>query len=137
MSLINWSNKLSVGVWQLDADHIVLIGLINQLYDAMGKGQGEGMFDTVFGTLKEYTTSHFSREEAMMKANKYPDYEKHKEYHETLIKHLNLFAAKWALDKSTVTTAEIEEFLQGWLVNHIKKADFGYKPYMADQRLSC
>ena len=126
-----------MGVWQLDADHIVLVGLINQLYDAMSKGQGKELVDTILAALKEYTASHFTREEAMMKAHKYPNFDEHKEYHETLIKHLNLFAAKYALDKDSVSEQEIADFLQGWLVNHIRKADFGYKSYMPDQRLSC
>jgi hemerythrin len=137
MSLINWSNKLSVGVWQLDADHIILIGLINELHHAMSEGHGEELFNTILATLKEYTVTHFSREEALMKAHKYPDFDQHKEYHETLIKHLNLFAAKYALDKNSVTTSEIEQFLQGWLLNHIKQADFAYKPYMPEQGVTC
>jgi hemerythrin len=138
MSLINWSNKLSVGVWQLDSDHVILIGLINQLYDAMSEGHGEELFETILATLKEYTVYHFSREEALMKAHKYPDYEDHKGYHEKLIGHLNEFTARYALDKSGVTTSEIEQFLQGWLINHIKKADFEYKPFMPpEQALVC
>jgi hemerythrin-like metal-binding protein len=138
MSLINWSGKLSVGVLQLDADHVILIGLINQLYDAMSEGRGEELFGTILVTLKEYTVSHFSREEALMKEHKYPDYENHKGYHHKLITNLNEFTARYALDKSSVTASEIEQFLQGWLINHIKKADFAYIPFLPpDQALVC
>ena len=138
MSLINWSSKLSVGVLQLDADHIILIGLINELYDAMSKGQGEELFETILVTLKDYTVTHFSREEALMKEHEYPDYEDHKGYHEKLIRHLNEFTARYAADKSSLTAPEIKQFLEGWLINHIKKADFAYKPFMPpDQAMVC
>ena len=137
MSLINWSNKLSVGIWQLDADHIILIGLINELYNAMSAGRGEELFETILATLKEYTVTHFSREEALMKAHKYPGYEDHKGHHGELIRHLNEFTARYARDRSSVTTPEIEQFLQGWLINHIKKADFAYKPFLPDQKIGC
>jgi len=136
MSLINWSTKLSVGVFQLDADHMILIGLINQLYDAMSEGHGQQLTKIIFATLKEYTVSHFSREEALMKAQKYPDYEGHKGYHVKLINQLDEFMARHAADNTSVTPPEVAQFLQGWLVNHIQKADFAYKPFMPHEEAS-
>jgi hemerythrin len=130
MALINWSPKLSVGVFQLDADHVILIGLINQLYDAMSEGHGQQLTKTILATLKEYTFFHFSREESLMKKQKYPNYEDHKGYHERLINQLNDFMARHAADNTSVTPPEIAQFLQGWLINHIQKADFAYKPFM-------
>ena len=130
MALINWSTKLSVGVFQLDADHVILIGLINQLYDAMSEGHGQQLTKTILATLKEYTVSHFSREEALMKEQKYPDYEAHKEHHKKLISQLNEFMARHAAVNTSVTPPEMAQFLQGWLINHIQKADFAYKPFM-------
>src|ERR1019366_8777949 len=99
MSLVNWSTKLSVGSMQLDADHIILIGLINQLYEAMSEGHGEELFETVLGTLKKYTDFHFTREEAFMKEKQYPDYPAHKACHEKLIRDLSNFTERYTLDK--------------------------------------
>jgi hemerythrin len=130
MSLINWSPELSVGVFQLDADHVILIGLINQLYDAMSEGHGQQLTKTILATLQEYTVSHFTREEAMMKAQKYPNLEDHKRHHQKLISQLNEFMARRAVDNTSVTPPEMAQFLQGWLINHIKKADFAYRPFM-------
>jgi hemerythrin len=130
MSLINWSPELSVGVFQLDADHVILIGLINQLYDAMSEGHGQQLTKTILATLQEYTVSHFTREEAMMKAQNYPNLEDHKRHHQKLISQLNEFMARRAVDNTSVTPPEMAQFLQGWLINHIKKADFAYRPFM-------
>src|ERR1035437_8579446 len=89
MSLINWSAKLSVGSMLLDSDHIILIGLINQLYDAMSEGHGEELFETILGTLRNYTDFHFTREEAFMKQKQYPDYAAHKARLQKLIRDLS------------------------------------------------
>jgi hemerythrin-like metal-binding protein len=137
MSLINWTPRLSVGTTTLDADHIILIGIINQLYDAMKEGHGEELFDTIMSTMTQYTVTHFRREESMMQESNYPKLEDHKKHHEGLIKRLNDFMDKYARDKTSLTTEEISEFLQGWLVNHIQKVDFGYKPYMHDSGDTC
>ena len=135
MSLIDWSYDLSVGRLRLDSDHMILIGLLNQLYDAVSKGQADDgqedkVFKKVFSTLNEYALAHFSREEALMKDASYPGYVDHKAYHHKLISSLHDFAARYYSDKSSLTTSEVEQFLRGWLTDHIKKADFAYKPYV-------
>lgn len=40
MAFINWSDKLSVGVQQMDMQHKRLVELINELYEAMNSGKG-------------------------------------------------------------------------------------------------
>jgi hemerythrin len=65
-----------------------------------------------------------------MKEQNYPDYETHKGYHQKLISNLNEFMARHAANNTSVTPPEIAQFLQGWLVNHIQKADFAYRPFM-------
>jgi hemerythrin len=38
MPLMTWTPKLSVGVAVLDEDHKKLVGMVNELYDAMQAG---------------------------------------------------------------------------------------------------
>ena len=129
MSLITWTDDLSVGVRRLDDDHKILIGLINKLYDAMSDGHGDELLASVLSALKKYTATHFFREESLMKSYDYPDYEDHKKHHESLINRLNDFVARYNKNKNTVNTIEISRFLQDWLLNHIKQEDFQYKPH--------
>lgn len=137
MSLVQWTPKLSVGLTILDADHIILVGIINQLYDAMTEGHGDELIGPIFKTMTQYTDYHFRREESLMKDCSYPKYEDHKKHHEVLLATLNTFMERYAKDSKSVTTAEISRFLQAWLVNHIQNVDFGYKSYMYDPGDTC
>ena len=137
MALIKWTPSLSVGLTILDADHIILVGIVNQLYDAMTEGHGEELVKPILSTMRQYTDYHFRREESLMKENNYPKYEEHKRHHEILVQTLDGFMDRYAKDMKSVTTTEISRFLQAWLVNHIQNIDFGYKPYMHDSGNTC
>ena len=135
MPLITWNDDLSVGVGQLDNDHKILIEIINELFDAMHEGHGDELLETIFSRLKEYTVTHFFREETLMKSYEYPDYEAHKKHHQNLIGRLDEFIAKYTNGGGMVTTVEVSQFLQEWLLNHIKQEDFRYIPHFQENGL--
>ncbi len=84
MPLIEWTPDFTVGVESLDTDHKVLISLINQLDDAITAGNPRATVQRVLDALYDYTVYHFSREEALMRACGYPDYDAHVRIHATL-----------------------------------------------------
>ena len=47
VALMTWNDRYSVGVGAMDQQHIALFGILNDLYDAMKKGQAQ----TVTGPL--------------------------------------------------------------------------------------
>lgn len=136
MPFLIWSEALSVGVRQLDDDHQIMFEIINELYDAMRVGQGDELLEGIFSRLKAYTFTHFLREEALMKSYEYPHYVSHKKLHEDLIKRLDEFMARYSQDRNLVSTIEISQFLQDWLLKHIKQEDFQYKKHFQDQGLT-
>ena len=71
-----------------------------------------------------------------MKEQKYPNYEEHKGYHKKLINELTEFTARHTADKTSVTPPEIAAIPEGWLINHIQKADFADKPFMPPEEWS-
>lgn len=135
MSLIQWSNDLSVGVKQLDDDHKILIGIINELYDAMREGHGDELLEGIFSRSKEYTVTHFFREESLMKSYEYTNYDEHKKHHEDLIICLNEFKDRYVKARLTITTVEVSQFLQDWLIKHIQQDDFKYRPFFSENGL--
>ena len=66
MALIVWSDKLSVGIRSIDAQHGILVDTVNELHDAMLKGQAKSLTEPLLRNLMAYTRDHFSAEEAMM-----------------------------------------------------------------------
>ena len=73
MPLFVWNDSYSVKVAELDNQHKKLIGLINQLYDAMKEGKGKDVLEVIFTELIEYTKNHFSAEENTTAHNPYSD----------------------------------------------------------------
>ena len=72
MPLMTWTDKLSVGVGVIDEDHKKLVGMVNELYDAMQAGQGRDSLGRILNGLVQYTKFHFAREEKCFAQTGYP-----------------------------------------------------------------
>ena len=65
MPLIAWDQGFSVGVGSIDEQHKKLIGLLNDLHDAMRFGKGRDVLGKVLAELIDYTAYHFRTEEGL------------------------------------------------------------------------
>ena len=129
MALMTWSDKYSVGVKALDSQHTVLFDIINDLHNAMMKGQAQTMTAPLLRKLVEYTHNHFSAEESMLAASKYPGLADHKLKHVELIKQVEDYAARF--DNGEITlNVHLLNFLRDWLTNHILKVDHEYSEWL-------
>lgn len=127
-TLVDWSDELSVGIQELDEQHKVLVGLVNELHDALLHRKGSAVTGTILARLSEYTRLHFVVEESLMRLLGYPFYEQHKEEHETLTAQLEEIKHKFALKKHSVSL-ELMQFLKLWLTKHIMETDKRYEGY--------
>jgi hemerythrin-like metal-binding protein len=132
MSYIKWDGSLSVGLKEIDDQHKHLIGLINDLYDAMSEGKGNDVLDTLLQKLIDYTKYHFAVEEKYFILYNYSDKEAHIKEHngltEQVINHYDSFK------KGTIgISIDIMQFLESWLINHIKKSDTKYAPFLKNK----
>ena len=81
MPFYEWSERMSVGVAELDSDHQALIQLINRLHDALENNEGRLALDQIFESLAVYIETHFAHEEQVMEACGYPEISEHKKEH--------------------------------------------------------
>jgi hemerythrin len=131
-NFVEWSNELSVGIEEIDAQHKVLVDLLNQIHEAIQQRHGAQATGEIIQRLGEYTRVHFAVEESLMRILHYPDYERHKEQHDKLIEQLNELRAK--LDSGRGSTSfELAHFLKVWLTKHIMEADKRYTKHFLDQ----
>jgi len=84
MGFIKWNDNLSVKVSEVDNQHKKLIGLVNQLYDAMRVVKEREVLGSVLTELVNYTLYHFSTAERLFREYDYPEYDKHKQIHDDL-----------------------------------------------------
>ena len=128
MPLMEWSDNLSVNIKEFDEQHKKLVGMVNDLHDAMKNGKGNSVTSSVLSGLIQYVATHFATEEKYMKAHGYPEYYKHKGEHEVLTKQA-IDLQKQFQEGKAVLTVELMKFLRDWLSNHILGTDKKYTPF--------
>lgn len=131
MALIQWSNDLSVKVGQIDAQHQRLIGMINELNDAMRQGKGKEAVAKIVDGLIAYTKTHFALEEKYFAQHKYPDTEGHVRQHRDFEKKVVDFKNDLANGKLTLSM-QVMNFLSDWLRNHIMGTDQKYVAFFQE-----
>lgn len=122
MPLMEWDESFSVNVVEIDGQHKVLVGMLNDLHDAMRQGKGKEILADVLRKLTAYAGYHFATEEKYMTQYGYPGYQLHKREHEKFVEKVKKFQDDFNAGKVLLTN-EVMNFLKDWLVNHIKGTD--------------
>ena len=133
MPLMEWTDKLSVGVPSIDAQHKKLVSMANTLYDAMKAGHGKEILDETLAGLINYTVTHFKYEEKLFAQTGYPSTAPHLKQHEDLTKQVLAIQEKMKKGVSFAQSMEVMEFLKNWLTNHILVSDKAYGPYLTSK----
>ena len=130
MKAITWNSAMSVGVKALDADHKALIGMINDLDQAITTNETLAVIVAIVHRLVDYTDYHFEREEAMMRACGYPGFEMHCLEHRAIKSRIRDF--RRTFDDNVIGGADrrLMAFMLDWLRNHILKSDINYRPFL-------
>lgn len=130
MARLEWSESYSVGVERLDAQHKVLIRIINQLEEERRTG---GLIVSVFAELRRYVREHFRDEEKMMADAGYAGLDAHREGHRQFEEWLTSIEMAYnSGGASAYYIAEsVHEFLKDWLITHILAKDMAYKKVLS------
>ncbi len=126
---LEWKDEYCVGIDSIDQQHRKLVNLINQLQTALDYSTGEEFERDALEELVDYTKTHFSYEEGLMKDNDYPDYEPHKLQHQKMFKKVEEVLAEYEQDQETAMDNAVD-FLRDWLINHINGTDKQYSSYL-------
>lgn len=131
MVQVVWKDSFSVGNDKLDAQHKVLIRIINQLEAEQTSG---GQIIRVFEELHRYVREHFTFEEQLMEAANYADIENHKKGHKDFEQWLNSveLAFNSGGGSAFYVGDAVSEFLRNWLVQHILVDDLAYAPLLGN-----
>lgn len=125
MPLIEWEDNLSVGVQEIDAQHKVMIGILNELNDSMMLGQPRDKTKSLLHRLVSHAREHFAAEEAMMGETGYLRLEEHREQHRELIRKILIYVGRFERGEATLNLY-LMDFLRDWLKIHILEEDKAY-----------
>ncbi|OPY31218.1 MAG: hypothetical protein A4E32_01668 [Methanomassiliicoccales archaeon PtaU1.Bin124] len=122
MPFVEWSDKLSVGLPEIDDQHKELINILNRLHSAMVEGKGKVVLKDTLADLADYTVTHFYTEERYMTRYRYPQMGQHRLEHEAFVAKVKKFQEDFDAGNATITI-ELLRFIKEWLVNHISGTD--------------
>lgn len=134
MPFIEWDDKFSVNVKEIDDQHKGLFKIINDLNDAVSEDKAADIIEVTVHKMIEYAQVHFATEEKYMAKFNFSGYPEHKMEH-------NKFSLK-ALELNErlkagvyVLSSEIMRFLKDWLTDHILTTDKKFGPYFNENGL--
>ena len=133
MEPVQWSEKFSVGVKELDRQHQQLVKLLNRLIFASGTiGTHSETVSAILTEMTRYAQVHFKAEEKLMEVYGFPGLNEHKIQHRGFRKKTVDFCAA-----TTIGVDQVPEtlllYLGDWLVHHILEDDMAYRSFFMDK----
>lgn len=125
----HWTEAYSVNIAVLDQQHKQLIETVNQLDQALRKGEGKAALDPVLDKLVEYALVHFAAEESLMQEHDFPGFFTHRTQHEEFRKKLAEYLESHKAGKPG-TPVSLLFFMQEWMKDHLIKTDKLYSAYL-------
>ena len=130
MARIEWTEELSVGVPELDAQHRRWIEMINELHDTLLHGSADDLV-TVTGRMlqgmADYVAEHFRTEEAYMERVGFEGVEEHRRVHRRFSQRVQRYLEEHESGVTLLNTSLMKE-LMNWLTDHIAAMDKQYAP---------
>ena len=130
--MIEWDQRYSVEIAEIDREHRQLFGLLNELYAAMQEGQADQVVGKVLDRVLDYAVLHFAHEEALFTQHGYPDAAAHRAEHAELTAQAKALAQRLRSGTGDVSVGTLK-FLCDWLSRHILGSDRRYAPFLAQQ----
>jgi hemerythrin len=126
---LEWQERFSVGVPEVDHEHRELIHLINSLHEALEQGSPAERVRAVLGEVHVAISAHFALEEKDMQAWGYPGYAAHKRDHERLLDELRdlMDSIDWAIPADTTAFAGR---VNAWFETHFQTQDAKLHGYL-------
>ena len=126
MALVEWDDKYSVHVEEIDNQHKKLLELIDVLNEAVGKEGDKEVVDDVLKELHEYAIYHFKTEEDYFHKFKYSESASHEEEHRGFVQRIKAFEYLYKSGRVTLAGTSVLMYLLEWLMAHIVVEDGKY-----------
>jgi hemerythrin-like metal-binding protein/PAS domain S-box-containing protein len=124
---LGWNESFSIGMPEMDADHLRLLELYNDILGSVTGAEEAAALDAALNNLMQYAQEHFQREEAIMAACAYPGLENHRQVHALLLEELEQMDRKRKQGELHLT--EMVALIRNWWLDHTQGMDCAYVPH--------
>ncbi len=135
MAIFEWKPQYAIGIPELDEQHQVLVGLINEIDELLARDFDLPTAQALFRQLVDYTVYHFAAEERLMVKHQYDEasYQAHLHQHRQFEEEIA--GVLTSIDDITPTDcAVVLSYLTNWLINHICKVDHKLGEFVLAQK---
>ena len=130
MQFFPWKDQYNLNISEIDEQHKLLVGMIDQLHTAMAEGKGKAVLGDIMQQLLDYTRFHFTTEERIMQEYGFPGFERHRQEHKALTTKVMEMMEKQQ-ENTLGLSSNLSMFLQDWLTSHILNTDRKYSEFFA------
>jgi len=124
---VEWSDSYKMGDKVIDEQHQELF---MRAADVIAATNRESQTLSAL-RLYQYTRTHFSHEEGLMRRIGYPEIDQHIDQHDALLAKLNEFLQNIANDN--LIKAELETFMSHWFLGHMATGDAKLAAFLVTQ----
>ncbi len=129
MERFKWEKKYETGIGAIDKQHQVFFVLLDKLESAFLEKKADEVMNDVLVEVLQYTETHFSFEEKMMRDKNYTQYEEHKAIHEKFTEEMKETYEKYS-DGMFIFTISVIKSLRPWPTEHILETDQKFGPFL-------
>lgn len=137
MNTIEWYDSYSVGIKEIDQQHMELVAITNKLFQAIMGERGHVVLLDILRELERYVAYHFDYEEHLLREHGYPELslKEHAEEHELLKRQVQDFITDYAQHGDTMDV-DVFGFLRTWTDEHLGQSDSEYSGYLHSKGVS-
>jgi hemerythrin len=128
-----WNERYSVSVPQLDSQHRQILDLLQEMKQYALDRHAIERVPAAMETLNSYVLAHLRREERLLCAVHYPQYEEHRLEHDSYLEKVAAIQADLQHGRRDVAI-RLVNFLRAWWTHHILTSDRQYGRYFLQRR---
>lgn len=126
-----WDESYKIGQEEMDAEHLILFALLNQLDININDDRAGDCVGDVLNALGAYIDYHFAHEEALMRSVGYPGLDAHSDKHHEFMKEVSRLRERAKGADALKAALALRSFVLDWLLGHILETDVEYAAFMA------
>jgi hemerythrin-like metal-binding protein len=123
--MLAWNESYRVDIEVIDEQHKQLFDAVHRFSEAVQRDDGPEGFADLLGFLLDYGKRHFETEEAYFVSFGYDQAASHAEQHAAFVDIVQNFKRRFENDQ-LIVAAEVLNFLEAWLVEHVTTSDQRY-----------
>lgn len=126
---LDWTDELSVGVPEIDAEHQHFIQLVNELNEAIVARMDIDVVKQRMRAIQDDAVAHFAHEEALFIKWGYPAAQEHAKKHAQAIKFFHRIVDGFGDDRTGYEWIEAGLKVKQVLIEHLLIEDMKYRDY--------